>query len=678
MKLVIVESPAKSKTIEGYLGKDFKVLSSVGHIRDLSTSGSEGLGVDVNNEYAPTYKNITGKSKVINELKAAAKKAEQVYIATDPDREGEAIGWHIAQILELDMDQENRIVFNEINKESISRALDHPRKIDTDMFNSQQARRIIDRIVGFKLSKLLQRKIKSKSAGRVQSVALKLIVDLEKERTKFIPEEYWNFKITDKHEVDFRLSKINSKKADLTRSEHVENLLEQLKKGKYVIESITQKPAQLNSPLPFTTSSLQQDAANKLGYRTAKTMRAAQKLYEGVSINGSLEGLITYMRTDSTRISSQFKGQLLGYVESEYGKEYVGFVKEAKAKADSQDAHEAIRVTKMSLTPDKVKSALTPEQFKLYALIYERTLACGMKNAKLTKEEVIVENGPAQFKATGQKVIFDGFLKAYKYTKKSSTDVFLPNYEEKAELENVKEIYEQKFTEPPARYTEAKLVKKLEELGIGRPSTYATIIETIQKRAYVEMEGKTFVPTEQGVITIDALDEYFSKLINVEYTANMENELDLVVENKVSWVKIVDELYKSLSELVDKAYGEMEKIPDKKTGEMCPSCETGELVFKKGRYGEFVGCSNYPECKYIQPKEKVEDKEIIKCPKCEPGMICEKLTKRGKVFYGCNNFPKCKEAYWNTPINEKCAECGSYLTIGKAGKASCEKKHDKK
>lgn len=664
--LVIVESPSKSKTIEKYLGSDYKVVSSKGHIRDLATSGQYGLGVDIENGFKPNYVPIKGKKSVITELKKDVKDSDIIYLASDPDREGEAIAWHLKDALDIKDNKYKRVLFNEITKDKVLDAINNPTVIDDNLVRSQETRRILDRIIGFRLSKLLQSKIGAKSAGRVQSVALKLIVDREREIEAFNPEEYWT--ITAKFdEFESDLSKYKDDDIELHNEEDTNHVLDKLS-GEYKIEDIEKKEKAKKSKFPFITSTLQQEASTKLGFPARKTMSIAQKLYEGIDLGDETVGLITYMRTDSTRLSDDFIKPAMAYIKENYGEEYIGYVKQSKKTDNVQDAHEGIRPTSINREPTKIKKHLSDDEFKLYSLIYKRTLASLMSDAKVNATTVILDNNDYKFKTTGQILIFDGYLKVYK-DYESSEDKILPDMNIGDVLTTKDVEKEQHFTKPPARYSEAKLIKELEELGIGRPSTYATIIDTIKSRGYVELVEKKFKPTEIGIETTDKLQEFFSDLINVEYTSNMENELDEIADGKLVWNNVLDNFYKLFEPRVKSAFDDMEKKAPVETGEMCPECGN-PLVIRKGRYGEFTACSNYPECKYIK-KEEVEVKEIIDCPECG-GKIVEKPTRKGKIFYGCNNYPKCKVAFWDMPIEDKCPECGGILTI-KGKKIKCSK-----
>lgn len=659
-KLVIVESPHKSKTIEKYLGKDFKVVSSVGHIRDLSTSGKYGFGVDIDNNFKPDYKIIKGKAKLVKELKKDIKDADFVYLATDPDREGEAISWHLYDTLGLKEENYDRIVFNEITKKAVLDSFNKARKIDDNLVKSQETRRILDRIIGFRLSKLMQSKTGGKSAGRVQSVALKLIVDREREIEAFIPEEY--FEIEAKfNDFDAKLDTYNHKKIEIKKESEAKEILNKLSNA-FKIESIDKKEKAKKSKFPFTTSTLEQETSTKLGFTSKKTMMIAQKLYEGINLKDGAEGLISYMRTDSVRLSDEFIKDTYGYIKDNYGSEYVGYVKKSNKTENVQDAHEAIRPTNINNNPEKIKEYLTNDEYKLYSLIYYRALASLMKDAKVEATTVILDNNNYQFKVNGQILIFDGYLKVYsKY--EDSEDKVLPdfsNYKSNVLVANTIE-YTSHTTKPPARYTESKLIKEMEELGIGRPSTYAKTIDTIEERGYVKVIDKKFIPTEVGIETTDKLQEFFKDIINVEYTKNMEDDLDKIAEGNMEWNKLLSIFYQEFEPKVEVAFKNMEKKAPEETGELCPNCGS-PLVIKQSKYGKFTACSNYPTCKYIKSnKEEKEVKEIISCPKCD-GKILEKKTKRGKIFYGCSNYPKCDFASWDKPIEEKCPTCGGTLT----------------
>ena len=669
-KLVIVESPSKSRTIEKYLGSGYKVTASMGHIMDLATSGKFGLGVDVENNFKPTYEPIKGKKTFINDLKKLSKNYDVIYLATDPDREGEAISWHLKEALKINDDNYYRVTFHEVTKDKIKEAFENPGKINFDLVKSQETRRILDRIIGFRLSKLMQAKTSGASAGRVQSVAVKLIVDREREILAFIPEEYWTITSIFK---DFEAKLFKYKKDDLTipNEETADKIISSLSSD-YKVESVEKKTRKRSAKLPFTTSSLQQESSNKLNFAAKRTMKIAQTLYEGINLKNERVGLITYMRSDSTRLSDSFIDEANSYILKTYGDSYKGYVKKDKNKENVQDAHEGIRPTSIYRTPESVKEYLTDEEFKLYELIYYRTLASLMADAKIDGTTIIFDNNDYKFKLTGQILIFDGYLKVYsKY--ETSEDKILPDIKEGEVYQNIDIEKVQHFTEPPARYTEAKLIKELEELGIGRPSTYATIISTIQDRKYVVIEKKNFKPTEIGFEVTDMLQEGFSEIINVKYTANMETDLDKIADGKEDNIKFLTEFWNKFETLVEQGFKNLPKKEAEKTGEICPECGS-DLVKRKSKYGFFTACSNYPECKYIK-KENTEndifESEVIgKCPICKKGDIVTKKTRTGKIFYGCTNYPKCKAATWDLPTLNLCPKCKSML-VNKEGTIKC-------
>ncbi len=671
MNLVIVESPAKSKTIEKYLGSGYKVLSSKGHIRNLSKKGKYALGVDIENNFKPDYVAIKGKSKVINELKKEVKNSDFVYLATDPDREGEAISWHLYDALKLNDDKYDRIVFNEITKDAVTSSFENARKIDYDLVNSQETRLILDKIIGFRLSQLMQAKTDGKSAGRVQSVALKLIVDKEREIEAFIEEEYYTIEALFD---DFKANLIKYKDSDVEIKSSIEadEILSKLSNS-FTIDNIDKKNKNKKSNPPFITSTLQREASNKLGFNAKKTMSLAQKLYEGVSLEKETVGLITYMRTDSIRLADEFIKSTYGFIKNNYGEEYVGYVKTTSKVENVQDAHEAIRPTSINRTPESVKLYLTNDEYKLYKLIYYRALASLMKDAITINTTVLLKNGDYTFKINGQVISFDGYLKVYK-DYEATKETILPSFDEYNSNVIVASsiVKEQHFTKPPARYTESSLIKEMEDLGIGRPSTYATTMETLKSRDYVSISDKKFIPTTVGIEITDKLQECFPDIINVEYTANMESDLDKIALGKETESKVLNEFYTIFEPKVKEAFSKLPKKEAVKTGEDCPECGS-PLVIRKGKYGFFTACSNYPSCKYIK-QEKKEEKEIIDCPNCD-GKIIEKKSKRGKIFYGCNNYPDCKTAYWDMPIDRKCPNCGSLLVKGKTIKcSSCDYK----
>ena len=666
--IIIVESPAKCKTISKYLGEDYTVVSSKGHIRDLATSGKYGLGIDIENDFKPSYEIIKGKKKDVKYLKDLIEKADHIYLATDPDREGETISWHLYDELKVPDEKYDRIVFNEITKDVVLKALKNPRRIDMNLVHSGEARRFLDRIIGFRLSKVMQSKTAGKSAGRVQSVALKLIVDREREILAFIPKEYWTI------EADFKDFKANletykEKDIEIPNEKEADKILDSLT-NTFTIKKVEEKEKKRSAKEVFKTSTLQQACSNKLGFAASKTMKIAQKLYEGIELDDGFHGLITYMRTDSVRLSDEFTSASFAYINSKYGKDYVGYVKKGKKTENVQDAHEGIRPTNINYEPDKIKKYLAPDEYKLYRIIYYRALASLMADAKFNSTTVLLDNNDYGFKATGSVLTFDGYLKVYG-DYEDQEDTILPDFKNyKAGIILSDTITKtQHFTKPPARFTESSLIKELESLGIGRPSTYATIISTIKDRGYVTIEDKKFVPTEVGFETTDKLQEFFSSIVNVKYTANMEKDLDEIAEGNEDYKKMLKDFYDNFAPLVDNAFKNMEKKKPEETGEKCPECGS-PLVIRKGKYGEFTACSNYPTCKYIKKENKQIEKEIIcKCPKCEGNIIVRK-TKKGKEFYGCDNFPKCKYASWYKPTGDKCPKCNDLLVI-KNGEVIC-------
>ena len=643
--LVIVESPSKSKTIEKYLGKDYKVVSSKGHIRDLATKGKYGLGVDIEHEFKPTYEIIKGKKKMVSELKKDIKASDMVFLATDPDREGEAISWHLKDELGIDDSKYERVVFNEITKDTVINAFKHARKIDEDLVHSQETRRILDRIIGFRLSKLMQSKTGGKSAGRVQSVAVKLVVDREREIQAFVKEEYYT--ITAKfNDFTADLEKYKDKKVEMHNELEADEIFKKLS-NVFKIEDVSKKEKKRQSKPPFITSTLQQEASTKLGFTAKKTMSLAQKLYEGVDLQDETVGLITYMRTDSIRLSDEFVKSAYKFIETKYGTEYLGVVKKSKKTENVQDAHEAIRPTSITRTPEAVKSYLSNDEFKLYSMIYKRALSSLMKDAKEEVTSVVLDNNDYKFKTTGSVIKFDGYLKVYGDYEDKDIKLLPPFDKYKTNVLVSNEIIkEQHFTKPKPRYTEAKLIKEMEDLGIGRPSTYAKTMENIVDRGYVKVEDKKFVPTEIGFEVTDKLQEYFSNLINVKYTANMENDLDKIADGKLIWYNLLDGFYKEFEPMLENAFDKMEKNKPEQTGEVCPNCDS-PLVIRTGKYGKFVACSNYPTCKYVKKEEKAIV-EVGTCPECG-NKIIEKRTKKGKIFYGCSNYPTCKYATWKKP-----------------------------
>ncbi len=655
--LVIVESPAKAKTIEKYLGRNYKVMASVGHIRDLKKST---MSIDFDNNYEPEYINIRGKGPLINELKKEAKKAKQVFLASDPDREGEAISWHLAHILQLDKEDKNRVVFNEITKDAVKNAFQEPRKIDMDLVDAQQARRVLDRIVGYSISPILWKKVKKGlSAGRVQSVALKLIIDREEEINAFQPEEYWTIDGTFKKgtkQFQANFYGMNGKKMKLQNQEDVKAVLSHLNGKEYIVEKVEKKERKRNSPLPYTTSSMQMDAANKINFRTRKTMMVAQQLYEGINIGSGVQGLITYMRTDSTRISPVAQNEAASFIVDRFGEKYSKHGSRVKNASGAQDAHEAIRPSSVYNTPEKIAKYLDKDQLKLYTLIWNRFVASQMTAAVFDTMNVRLGQNGVQYTANGSQVKFDGYLAIYNDSDKNK---MLPDMEEGDTVIQVNSKPEQHFTQPPARYSEATLIKTLEENGVGRPSTYAPTIETIQKRYYVKLVAKRFEPTELGEIVNKLIVEFFPDIVNVTFTAEMEGKLDDVELGKEQWQKVIDSFYQPFKKEVAKAEEEMEKIQikDEAAGFDCEVCGS-PMVIKLGRYGKFYACSNFPDCRHTQAIVK----EIgVECPNCHQGQIIERKTKRNRIFYGCNRYPECEFTSWDKPIGRDCPKCGQYL-----------------
>lgn len=657
--LVIVESPSKAKTIGKYLGSRYKVVASVGHVRDLPKSK---LGIDVENDFEPQYISIRGKGDLIKELKKEAKKAGKIYLATDPDREGEAISWHLAFLLGIDPGSPCRIEFNEITKNRIKEAIKNPRAIDLSLVDAQQARRVLDRLVGYQISPLLWRKVrKGLSAGRVQSAALKIICDREKEIRNFVPEEYWTItaEFNKKKNFTAKLSYKNGKKIKISSKEENDKILGELSYNKYSVSKIIEKPRVKKPYAPFTTSSMQQDAANKLNFNTRKTMVVAQQLYEGIDVGkrGTM-GLITYLRTDSVRVSDEAKAAAASYVTEEFGEEYSANNIFSSKRKDVQDAHEAIRPSDVNLKPEGIKEYLSGDQFKLYKLIWTRFVASQMAAARYDSMQVDIENGNYRFRANGSKRLFDGYQKVYK-TADEEKDNLLPELNEGEELKLIDIKGEQNFTQPPARFTEASLVKTLEELNIGRPSTYAPIVGTLAERRYVKKEKKSLIPSELGFLVTGLMEEYFKEIVDVRFTASMEDRLDEVETTGHEWKQIIRDFYGPFRKDLEKADAAIEKVvvEDKPTGEVCELCGK-PMVFKAGRYGDFIACSGYPECRNTKPILKAIG---VKCPKCGKDVI-EKKSKRGKIFYGCSGYPKCDMSYWNKPVNKACPKCGSLLT----------------
>lgn len=664
--LVIVESPAKAKTIGKYLGKKYKVLASMGHIRDLPKSQ---IGVDIENDFEPKYITIRGKGELLKELKEASKKAKQVYLAADPDREGEAIAWHLAQYLKLDMNQPIRVVFNEITKQAIQESFTHPRKINMHLVEAQQARRILDRLVGYKISPLLWKKVKKGlSAGRVQSVAVKLILDREREIRSFVPEEYWTVTAyfgVGKNRFEAKFYGFGEEKAELHSEEEVRALLRQIEGGEFLVTKVVRREKKRNPAPPFTTSSLQQEAARKLNFRAAKTMRIAQQLYEGVSIGpeGST-GLITYMRTDSLRISESAANEAKEYILNEFGTAFLPeSVRHHSNRSGAQDAHEAIRPTSIYREPERLKGYLTRDQYRLYKLIWDRFLASQMASAVLDTVSVNLEVNGALFKASGSTIKFPGFMKIYiegNDEEKKEEESLLPPLEEGDRLNPVKVEEKQHFTQPPSRYTEARLVKTMEELGIGRPSTYAPTIETILKRGYVTLEEKKFIPTELGEVVISLMEEFFPEIINVTFTADMEKNLDMIEGGEEDWIQVLDQFYQSFSERLRLAEENMKEIEieDEVSDQRCELCGR-PMLYKMGRFGKFLACSGFPECRNTKP---ILNELNILCPKCGEGKLVERKTRaKRRTFYGCSRYPECDYVTWDKPVDTPCPTCGGLM-----------------
>ncbi|MDF2945965.1 MAG: type topoisomerase [Bacillales bacterium] len=679
--LVIVESPAKAKTIERYLGKKYKVIASMGHVRDLPKSQ---IGIEIEKNFEPKYITIRGKGQIVKDLKSAAKKAKNVYLAADPDREGEAIAWHIAHTLNLDLKKPIRVVFNEITKDAIKDSFKQPRKINIDLVNAQQTRRVLDRLVGYKISPLLWKKVKKGlSAGRVQSIAVKLIIDRENEIEAFEPKEYWSIKInalqgSESFEADFY--GINNKRLALDSESDVKKILKKLKSGeKLRVDSVIKKERKRFASVPFTTSSLQQESARKLNMKAKKTMMIAQQLYEGIELGkeGAI-GLITYMRTDSTRISETAQNEAYEFIKGTYGEKFVlSEVRKEKKNESAQDAHEAIRPTSANRTPDSLKSILSRDQFRLYKLIWERFIASQMAPAILDTVTASLSKEDITFHATGSTVKFQGFMKVYVESTDDQTDEpanrKLPTLNE-GDMVILKDLIpKQHFTQPPPRYTEARLVRTLEELGIGRPSTFVPTLETIQKRGYVNLDNKRFVPTELGSIVIGIMNEFFPDIMNVEFTAQLEKNLDLISVGKEEWIGVVDQFYKGFESELSKAEVELQsvEIKDELAGEKCEFCDH-EMVYKLGRYGKFLACSNFPECRNAKPIVKDLG---VNCPKCKEGKIVErKSSKKRKTFYGCSTYPGCDFVSWDKPLPRPCPKCSGLLVekkVKKGIKVSC-------
>lgn len=667
MNLLIVESPSKSKTIEHYLGENYKVVASLGHIRDLKIKGKGGFGVDVENNFQPEYAILPDKEEIVKQLKRLASSAEHIYLATDPDREGEAISWHLQEVLEQDPSKVSRIVFNEITKHAVTEALENPRDVDLNLVHSQESRRIIDRIIGFRLSSLLQQKLGSKSAGRVQSVALKLIVDREKEIEAFKQNEYWDVYLVineEGAELKAKLGLYKGNKIELHNEAEATSVVDAIKGEQATVANIEQKERKRTARAPFITSTLEQDAGARFKYNAKRTMMIAQKLYEGIDLGNERVGLITYMRTDSTRLSDEFLGDAKKYIKKNYGDAYYKAYKVKTKKGQKiQDAHEAIRPTSLDRTPSKMKKYLSADELKIYTIIYNRALASNMSDCLLEDTIVSINAGDYQFSLTGTKVLFDGFQKLYEdVTEEDEVATSLPTFKVGQSL-NVTDLYsEQKFTNPPYRYSEVRLIKKMEELGIGRPSTYALTMETLRVRSYVTMDKRTFVPSEQGRLTSDQLDIYFKDIINVKYTAEMEKRLDEIADGSVIWYEEVRSFYELFMPMVENARDNMIKLYPKKTDEYCPICGM-PLFIRRGPFGEFTACSGYPHCKYIKKTPKPEPVHTgVTCPLCGEGELVERINVRGRTkgakFYACSLFPKCKATYSGLPTGDICPVCG--------------------
>lgn len=672
--LVIVESPSKAKTITKYLGSHYKVIASVGHVRDLPKSK---LGIDIEQDFEPNYINIRGKGDVIRELKKEAKAASKVYLATDPDREGEAISWHLAYLLDIDADTPCRVEFHEITKNAVKEAIKHPRTIDMKLVDAQQARRVLDRLVGYQISPLLWRKIqRGLSAGRVQSAALKIICDREAEIAAFVPEEFWTIEATFHKDGEFtaRLSAKDGKKVAVTNKEEADRILADLKAGTYTVAAVEEKTRPRRPYAPFTTSSLQQDAANKLNFNTRKTMQIAQQLYEGVTVKGQgTLGLVTYIRTDSVRISKEAWAMAKEYISGRFGEKYWHSNTYTNKKKDVQDAHEAIRPSRPDLDPEEIRDSLTPDQYKLYRLIWSRFLASQMAPAEYDAAAADLQNGPYTLRATGSRLTFDGFMKVYSFGKGEAEDKYLPVLAQGETLAADAETGEQNFTQPPARYTEASLVRELEEKDIGRPSTYAPIVSTLVDRKYIKREKKSLVPTDLGGTVNDMMKEYFKDIVDSGFTASMEDKLDDVESKGVEWKSVIRDFYGGFAEELKIADEKIEKvvIEDVPTDEVCDKCGK-PMVIKRGRFGEFLACSGFPDCKNTKP---IVRSTGVACPICGKDIV-QRRSGRGRIFYGCSGYPDCTNSYWKKPIDKKCPKCGALLVESRAGsdKHECSNK----
>jgi DNA topoisomerase-1 len=677
-KLVIVESPSKSKTIEQYLGPEYVVKSSKGHIRDLAISGPGGLGIDVENNFKAEYSILPDKSDIVKQLNQALKKSSELYLATDPDREGEAISWHLAETLEVEDRPIHRIVFNEITKKAVMAAFEHPREIDGNLVNSQEARRIIDRIIGFKLSKLLQSKIRSKSAGRVQSATLKLITDREQEIADFVVEEYYEL-TAEFGAFEAKLNKWQNKPVKMASETMIDEVIASLSE-KYRIARITQSNKQTFGKPPYITSTLQQDSANRLGFTASKTMQVAQRLYEGIEKGSERVALITYMRTDSTRLADDFVHQAHSYIVKTFGKDYLGHLNREKTNKRIQDAHEAIRPTDLSQTPDVMKAFLSRDEYALYRMIFQRAVASLMKPSISLQTVVEIENNQAVFRASGSQRLFDGYLACCGKEDTSDTEeAILPALEEGSVFEAKAIQKKQLFTAPPQRYNEARLIKEMEDLGIGRPSTYAQTIQVIKSRKYVTFKEKKFFPTEQGIKTIAKLNEFFHEFVSANYSKKMEDTLDSIAEGTINQTTIIREFYEYFVPLVQEAFKNIKKEKPVETGEDCPKCGS-KMVIRKGAYGDFEACSNYPKCKYIKPDETKQNRKKpqttnIVCPKCHEGKLVVRLAKRGKnrgsEFLGCSTYPKCDYVASYALASEVCPKCGQTMVTNDSHALLC-------
>ena len=675
-KLLIVESPSKADTIKKYVGKDYSVMASVGHIIDLPKSQ---LGVDVDNDFKPKYITIRGKGDLLTQLKKEAKAASEVYLATDPDREGEAISWHLANALNIDINSKCRVTFNEITKNAVKSAIKEPRQIDMDLVDAQQARRVLDRIVGYKISPILWDKVKKGlSAGRVQSVAVRMICDREEEVINFTPREYWTVEAQlsqdgKKSFVAKYYGKDDKKEAEFDKGETANKIAEEIKKGKFTDQKIKNSETAKNPPPPFTTSTLQQDASRKINFQTAKTMQTAQGLYEGVNIGGKYGtiGLITYMRTDSLRISKEAQEEAVAYISQAYDKEYLA-PRQYKTKKNAQDAHEAIRPTNVFITPDSIKAKLTNDQYKLYKLIWERFVASQMAAVIYSNTTAIIDSNGHKLRASGTTVKFKGFTAVYTEGSDEAKEKskVLPRLAEGQAVDCVEVTAKQHFTQAPPRFTEASLVHELEENGIGRPSTYAPTISTIIARGYVVRNKKQLVPTELGFVTTDIMKNNFNNIVDVEFTAEMENELDRVEEGKQNWVNVLRNFYPDFEKNLETAIKNIEKIKikDEESDIICDKCGR-KMVYKLSKFGKFLACPGYPECKNTMT---IREGTGVECPKCG-GEILVKKSRKGKVYYGCEHSPKCDFILWYKPIKEKCPVCGGVLmeTRGKNPKIIC-------